>query len=385
MGYSASKVLAPQRIMGVVKRVQSGRQSLARLLGFVGEEPNVVRPGGRHFSYDVFNGTRQLPRGIAPDGPRRLAPPQAVGNVTGTFPRLGETVPLLYEQMLNQRMLGGPSCELDQMGLSYIGRQEAYQAEKFLNFIEFQTAAMLRGKYYFAPAADQSYLHSWEPTGLPGEQLVDFRIPAGNRGQLNMLGDGEIVDASWDSQDGEGNYDADIPQQIFGINAALEALCGLPLEHLCMNSVTWNLMIKNQQIKSQAGIGNMPMQKIERTAGGHFTGLISSVPWVTIHIMDHVLEIEGPAGTFKQTKALADDHVYGMPSPSPAWVALGEGSEVVVEGNSPEAITAERHGQYAWATPSDNPAGYDLHQVYNGLPFLYVPGAIVDAEVVFES
>ncbi|MBI1249065.1 hypothetical protein GC197_14635 [bacterium] len=385
MGYSVSKILAPQRIMGVVKRVQAGRQSLASLLGFVGDNANVVPMGGRSFSYDVFNGTRQLPRGIAPDGPRRLAAPQTVGNVTGTFPRLGETVPLLYEQMLNQRRIGGPTSELDQMGLSYIGRQEAFQAEKFLNFIEFQTAAMLRGQYYYAPAADQSFLHSWSPTGIVGEKSVDFQIPAGNKGQLNMLGDGPIVDVSWDHQDGSGDYDADIPRQIFGINAALEAVCGLPLQHLCMNSVTWNLMIKNQQIKSQAGIAGSPLKQIERREGGHFTGLISSVPWVTIHIMDHVLEIENPAGTFTQTKALADNHLYGMPEPSPAWVALGEGSEVVVEGAAAGAITAERYGQYAWTTPSDNPAGYDLHHVYNGLPFLYVPSAVVDATVVFGS
>lgn len=383
MGYSVSKILAPQRIMGVVKRVQGGRQSLAKLLGYVGDGANIAPIGGRQTSYDVFNSTRQLPRGIAPDGVRRLAPPQVVGNVQVVFPRAGETIPLLYEKMINQRAIGGPTSNLDKRGLAYIGHQEKFLAEKFLNLIEFQAASMFRGQYHFAPVNDQSFIHSWASTGLPGEKTINFQIPTGNKGQLNMLGDGNIIDVSWDSQDANDLYDADIPNQFFGINAAMEALCGLPLEHVSMNSLTWNYLVKNQQVKSQAGIANMPLQSIERPEGWHFTGLIRAVPWLTFHIMDHVLEIENPAGEFTRTKVLEDGHIYGHPEPSSAWTELGQGSEIVVEGLAANATTEERFGQYAWATPSDNPAGYNLHQVYNGLPLLYVPGAVVDATVVF--
>jgi len=367
MGYTVSQILVPQRILGVVRRLQASRNTLARLFNFVGSTPHVVPHGGRTFSYDIFNSTREIPHAIAPAAPTHRTPPQNTGNVPGQFPRLGETISLLYENMLNQRQIGGDAGQLDSMGLTYITRQEQYLAEKFLNFIEFQTAAMLRGKYYFSQAGDASFVHSWSG----GDQMIDFQIPAGNRGQLNMLGSGDILDHSWDDPE------ADIPQMLFGINAAMESECGLPLEHVALNSVTWNHVIKNQEIKSQAGSSNTPAKQISRDSGGSFSVVLAAIPWVTWHIMDHVLEVDGA-----KTKVLADNHIYGFPTPMPGWVALGQGSEVVVEG--PGGEKGERFGFYPYSVETDDPAGHDLKAVYNGLPFLYVPSAVIDGEVVFE-
>jgi hypothetical protein len=77
-----------------------------------------------------------------------------VGSVAGTFPRSAENIPLLDEDLLNRRRLGGPTSRLDSMGEAYLTRQEVYLAQRFANLIEFQTASMLRGSYTFAQDGD---------------------------------------------------------------------------------------------------------------------------------------------------------------------------------------------------------------------------------------
>jgi len=365
MGYTISQVLAPKRIHGVVKRIQASRNTLARLFRFVGPTPSEVPHGGRNFSYDVFNSTREIPHAISPESPTHRSSPQGVRNVDGTFPRLGETIPLLYEEMVNRRHLGGSTNDLDAMGLTYITRQEHFLAEKFLNFIEFQTASMLRGKYYFTSNGETSFTHSW----TSGESHVDFEVPSGNLGQLDMLGNGDLIDESWD------DFDADIPRMLFAINAAMETLCGLPLEHIAVNSSTWNLVVRNNVVQAQAGTANN-LTSIQRDERGGFSAVLASIPWVTWHVMDHVLEVEGAS-----QKVLEDNHIYGFPTPMPSWVALGQGSEVVVEDGG--AVKEERFGFYPYSADKDDPAGHDLKAVYNGLPFLYVPSAIVNGEVAF--
>src|SRR5688500_7997610 len=79
--------------------------------------------GGRYFGWDIFNETRNVAEGRAPGvGPSRIAP-QPVGHVNGVFPRVHESIPLLFEKIHNQRKLGGYTS-IDRGGEAYIMAQE---------------------------------------------------------------------------------------------------------------------------------------------------------------------------------------------------------------------------------------------------------------------
>src|SRR4029079_9032114 len=110
----------------------------------------------------------------------------------------------------------------------YIPRRGGYLAQRFANLIEFQTAAMLRGRYSFLNDGD--YLrHGFSG----GETTIDFQIPATNLTQRDMLSTGNILDADW------ATAGTDIPAHLHAINAAMIQLTGMGLAHVILTSAGW--------------------------------------------------------------------------------------------------------------------------------------------------
>ena len=362
-GRSVNEVLASKRIIGVFKRIFEAHAPIATLLGFTGD--NVADVGGRRFHYDVFNATRTIATGRAPGDASASIKPQKVGEVAGTFPRSAEGIDLLYEEMMNRREVGGPMMTLDKMGLDYISKQEVYLAQRYANLIEFQAVAMLKGSYTYTQNGDD-LVHDYSGGGT----TIDFRIPSGNKGALDMLGAGAIINTSWATV-----ATADISADLFQINQAMHQLHGLPLKHVLMNSSTWAYVINNTKLQTQGGTANQIFD-VNQDERGNFTARLRPIPWVVFHIFDTGLEV-GTADTY--TISLATDQVIFIPEPSPQWCQYLRGSEVVVEG--PNGATSEQFGTYAYAYPRHNPAGYRLESIHNGMPALYVPAAVAVADV----
>src|SRR5690606_17285400 len=129
--------LAPQTIFSAISQMQLSGATLQRLFGwgFAGE--NRQRISGRNFSYDIFDNTRKIATARVPGQAASRQPARNVGHVQGTFPRSAETIPLLDEDLLNRRRLGGPDDDLDRGGAVFITRQEAYLGQRYANLIEF--------------------------------------------------------------------------------------------------------------------------------------------------------------------------------------------------------------------------------------------------------
>ena len=203
---------------------------------------------------------------------------------------------------------------------TYITRQEVYLAQRFSNLIEFQTAAMFRGSYSYTADGDD-LRHGFSG----GETTIDFNIPAGNLGQLDMLGDGDMLDADW------ATASTDIPRHLQEINAAMIQLTGLGLAHVVLTGVGWQYILNNTKVQTQGGSANVVFQSLERASSGEFTAVLRAVPWITFHIVDYGLDIwDGSGEAF--TKLIADDHAVFLPEPSPRWAQYLEGSEIVTEG-----------------------------------------------------
>jgi hypothetical protein len=367
MTVSTAQLLAPNTIRKAISQLELPGTSLQTLLGWGLGGNNVIRQSGRNFSYDIFNVTRKVATGRVPGQANSRTQAQGVSQVSATFPRAAETIELLDENLLNRRAIGGHDGSLDQGGESYLTRQEAYLAQRFANLIEFQTAAMLRGAYSFEADGDD-LRHGFSG----GETTIDFRVPAGNKTQLDMLGDGNILDGDL------ATATTVIPRDLHEINAAMIELTGLGLAHVALTSTGWQHIVNNTKVQQQGGSASTVFDSLKRGASGEFTATLRAIPWVTFHVIDYGLDIwDGTSEIF--TKLIEDDHAAFLPEPSPRWTQYLEGSEIVTEG--PGGPKHERFGFHAFAYPTHDPSGWELAAVLNGIPALYTPLAIAYGQI----
>jgi hypothetical protein len=373
-GRALQEILAPEVILREVSRIQLPGTVLCDLFGWglAARDPakmsgNMIDYPLREGSYDVFNRTQDLATGRVPGTANLNTVPQKVGRVRFTIPRSAEQIPLTDEDLVNRRQIGQAVTVVDSMGENYIMRQKRYLAEKVANLIEFQTAAMLRGSYSFDQVGDE-LRHRFSG----GAEVIDYQIPPGNKGQLDMLGSGPIINASW------ANAATDIPAQVYAINDAMNALTGMGIEHAVCNSKTIQYVLNNDKVRAQAGIAQSPFEMVTRDGPGRFTFKLRAIPWLYWHVVDYRLRIWNGTN-FVLTHLIDDDQVSFFPEPNPMWCQYLNGGEVVTEG--PNGVRAFRYGFYAYGYPTWNPSGWNLCQVFNGIPALYVPAAIAVADV----
>lgn len=356
-----------------ISRIKVPGDRLQRWLGMSPVGPAVTRPGGHHTGWDIFDHTRGLARGRPPGtGPSTVAK-QPIGHVSATIYRSHEKVPLLQERMFRLRPLGSQWGTIDASGQQYITRQQFILAQRFRNTREFMVSRMLRGQFQLKQSGDD-----WLPVDSGGHITIDFQIPAGNKGQLNMLGTGNIIDKSW------ADPSADVIKHCLMVQQAFEELHGWPLRHVWITSTVLNYLMNNTVLINTAGMANTVWLTWNRSPyvgpdgvpdGGHevvFRGL----PWLQFHIYDAGLVVDGQ---FK--RIIEDNAAIFLPDPSPELFEMHEGSEIVVENvNDPGQ---ERFGLAAWTQRVVQPAGWELLAVDNCIPALYVPKAVAYATVVF--
>ncbi len=371
---SLHQLLGAPTVTRVVSRIKLPMQRLQNFLGMQPGGANVNPYGGRVFQYDVMNGERKISVGRAPGtGPARRAP-QKVGQVNVGAYRSYEAVHLDDNRLHRNRPLGGQWGTVDARGVNYVTRQERRLAQLFRNNREFMVSRMLRGSFQVKVDGDD-----WVPVDTGGQFTIDYQIPAGNKSQLDMLGAGDILDVSWATI-----ASADIPKHLFDINAAFEELHGYPLRHVWLNSSTFSYVLNNSKLQSLAGTANRVFTAFrptgERNEEGvedtSLTATLAGVPWVTFHIYDGGLEVDGSF-----TKFIPDNYAVFMADPDPNISEMYEGSEYIREQHTSEP--RENFGLGAWTTPTIDPAGFDLKGLDVSLPVLYVPTAIAYGQVVF--
>ena len=127
MSVSLSQVLAPHTILKTISQLQLAGTSLCRLFGWGIGGDNVDRQSGRSFAFDIFNHTRKIATGRAPAQAASRTGPLKMAHQHGTFPRSAECIPLLDEELLNRRKIGGPDSEggIDPQSEAFQAAQEA--------------------------------------------------------------------------------------------------------------------------------------------------------------------------------------------------------------------------------------------------------------------
>lgn len=379
---SLHDLLRPITLTKVVSQVA---ESNSELLTYFGVQPggkNEVRMGhGREGSFHVFNNVREVGIGRAPGMPAGRIKRNAVGRVPFTYPRMHYELSLLAEEIHNLAKIDDPRTR-DEAGETYIRMQTKPISQRAANWRTAMLVGMIRDSLYILEDGDDWYF-SYTSTGA--KSRINYQMPAGNQTQLNMLGDGNIIDASWDDPA------TDIPKQLLNINAAFQELNGGRLQAVICRSSEWRNIINNDYVAGHAGIANSPFRTFRRQLGtgpdgtpiNAFIGEIVSMPGVEFYITDDGLDIGSPNGTTTFTPHIETGKVAFLgasPGGGDAY-SMYLGSEPVSDAeNAPEVV---RTGLYVWSKRSFNPTGREIFALDNALLVNHVPNSTAYGTVVF--
>lgn len=373
MPITVQEALHYSTVTALISRYKTPLSRLQQFWGMQDGGPAVNPVGGRTFTWDIFDRTRAIAHGRAPATGPGTASPQKIGIVNANAYRAHEKIHMCQDRITRTRPLGGQWGMMDVRGETYVAKQAGHLAQRFKNNKEFMISRMMRGGFDILQDGDD-----WIPVDIgDGQTTVNFGIPAGNLDQLDMLGDGDIIDASWSVTT------TNIHGHLLAINAANEQLHGWPLRHVWCSSVVYGYVANNETMIAPAGTANTVFNSFRPSGvigpdGVEDTGLevvFRAIPWITWHIYDGGLVVNGT-----YVKFFPDDVACFCPDPSSDIAEYLEGSEVVAENVMDPG--REAYGTTAWTTRVIDPAGFDLKALHNGLPALYVPRTIQYATIV---
>lgn len=387
---SLHDILRPEVITGVVSREAAAASPLLSVFGFSpvrwNRDGTITDPGGaaqsiqglRQFSYDIFNDTRTVGYSTAPGQPAATITRQAVGRVAGVYPQLYEKLPLPAEEMVNLRQIGGQPSEYGLRAMQdYLRRQQTFMAQRAANFRLLLLAGMIRGKLYAHGSGEKTW-YDFNPSSAT--HTIDWKLPSGNTGQLNMLGTGNIIDTAW------SNPSANIPKHLQDIDVAFQNLVGTRLDLVITTSAVWQHIINNDFVQEQAGAVNTPFEEFTRDTGLGVNGLPSTLkmgrlrccPWIEFIITDQVLDL-GLQGSTTRTKLIEDNHAWFGPRPTPGLFQMLVGGMPVTDRVGGPVRIAQ--GLEAWVMTTYDPAGQQLFVCDNAIPANYVPSASAYGQV----
>lgn len=363
------QLLGTLTVTKAISRIKTPMQRLQSFFGMLPGGPSVNPVGGRQAAWDIFDKTRSIATGRPPvSGPTNV-PVQKIGQQSAPMFRASEKILLEEERIFRTRPIGGNFGEVDSRGQRYVAQQEAYLAQRFMNLREFMVSRMLRGEFYIK-INNGDELTVTDSSASPNIK-VDFLVPAGNKSQLNINGGGNTISATW------SNIATPIVDNILALNAAYEQAHGFPLRHVWCDSIIWGYVMNNTQVRNLGGSANQVFSQFAPTGLTNsegiqdtgFTGVLRAIPWLTWHVYDAGLDVDGTFTKFFPSTAAAF-----LPDPDSRIFEWYEGSEIVAE-NVMDA-GQERYGMSAWTTRVIDPAGFELKAVDNGLPVVYIPKAI---------
>jgi hypothetical protein len=390
---SLEQMLMPQVLTRVISRVASSSDWLTNLFGITPvdittdgkSEPtkgkNIINEGhGRVGAYHIYNNMRAVAQGRSPGSAAARRRVNPMGRVNFTYPRMHDSVSLPAEVVHNLGQIQDPA-QRDVAGAQMIKRQTNSLAQLAMNWRKAMLIGALRDSLYIRIDGDSQF---WQFDNTGNAMQVPFQMPSGNKAQLNMLGAGSIIDASWLTTT------TDIPGHIGKINAAFQQLCGGHLAACICGTKVWNSIIKNEVVAGIHGSANPPFMVLERdaldpmiarTMRNVYRAKLSVYPDITWYITDEGLEIGGP-GNETFTKIVGENQVSFIGhEPDDGTLACYEGSEPIAEYDSgPETVKV---GLSAWSCKKSNPTSTELFVLDNAMVVPHVPAAYAYGTVIF--
>lgn len=383
-------ILRPEVLTKVVRQVVASADPILNFMGFQPGGPRETFLGhGREGIFHVYDDTRRPAKGRAPATAAARSSKQPMKAVPFVYPRMHDSVSLSAEFFHNLGRIDNPKIR-DEAGADMLRRQTATLMQKAANWRIALTVGMLRDSMYVHEEGDD-WLLSYASSG--SRFRLNFGMPAGNKGQLNMTDragnsvfGGAIIDIPWN------NASANIPLHISKINQARAVQgCG-PVTDIHLTSNLWQHVIANDHIAAYAGISNPPFTTFQREVGQRpdgsplheYIGQINSLPGISWHISDEGLELWNASnGTYEFVRHWEDTAAVFMGSPAsrPDNFSMQLGSEPIAEyDGGPKTV---RVGLSSWSVERSNPTSTEVYVLDNCLPINHDPFSVAYGTVVF--
>ncbi len=380
MAGSIHDILRPITFTKLISRAAAASSQFLNFMGFQPGGPREKNYGhGREGSYSIFNNVRTVALGTAPGAPAARRGRNPTGRVPFVYPRMHQSLPLLYEEINAFAKIDDPRTR-DEAGASYIQRQTAIMGQEAANWRTAMTVGMLR---------DSLYVHesglNWYPdyTSTSAVYQINFQLPAGNKSQLNILDKDDstsingsaIIDVPWSSPG------ANIPLHINKVDSALFRRCGVHLKTLVMRTGQWENVCNNDAVVSGAGIANPPFKTYTRQVGDNPDGSpfmarfgeITKCPGIEFMINDEGVDLGNPASSPTWTYHLEDAGVLFLPEITNALFEGLIANEPIVEKDGGEM--SMKAGNASWSVLRANPSMYECFNLDNFIPIPYNPGS----------
>jgi hypothetical protein len=379
---SLQELLDPQVLTRVISRQAATSSWLTSLFGVGPGGRNELDFGhGRTGQYNIYNNVRTIGKVRAPGTAAGRSNPQGMSSVPFTYPRMHDSVSLLAETMNNIGRIDNPA-QRDQAGERWIMQQTRTLSQRAANFRLAQLVGTLQGGMYVQKDGDDFY---FSLTSGSAEFQIGDQMPAGNKSQLDMLGGGDIIDASW------ATSSTDIPDHIGQINAAFQQLNGGHLAAVICGQQVWNNVIQNTKVSAIHGSATAPFRTLERSAldpavanttMNAYAATINVWPDVVWYITDEGLDIGAP-GSETYTKFVGNSNAVfvGFNPGGDDVLSCYKGGEPIAEyDNGPKT---DKRGLNAWSVERSNPTTTELFTLDNALVVNHVPNSLAYGTVVF--
>jgi hypothetical protein len=373
--------LAPQVLTDVISQKAAASDWLINLFGVAPGGSNEIYEGhGRFGAFNIYNNVRTVGRGKMPGTAAARSAPNPMGQQTFTYPRMHDSVNLPAEALHNLGMLSDPA-KRDIMGADMIKRQTMTLAQKAANWRKAQLIGALRDSLYLKMDGESMYI-TFSSAGNATQ--IPFQMPSGNKSQLDMLGAGSIIDATW------ATSTTNVPKHLLQINAAFQQLTGGHLGAIICGYSVWDYIRKNDYVKAEHGTSNSPYLRFERfalesqiakTGKNVMIAELASAPGVVFYITDEGLDI-GTEGSETYTKIVEDGKAIFIGfEPGQDVVQCYQGSEPIAEyDGGPKDVKV---GLASWSVERANPTATELYVLDNSLIVNRVPKSIAYGTVVF--
>lgn len=264
---------------------------------------------GNTATYRKVQSTRKVAKRVNyGDKPRRQSK-QGIQDVPVVLPHFFETIE--HNPVVLQNLMNESDTAKQRLGVQTITRQTIEEARRFRNGRMGQLYSMLtRGKISYSATGD---LEITDQAGSGGVD-IDFNVPAGNQNQLDILGNGDIIDASW------AIASTQIITQLRQIRKEYRQLVGLPLKHILYGENIPGFLLDNNQTKELINRSPMLRDRLAVSSTGEIPSGFMGFEWWP---MDQAF-YEKEDGT--KVEFWGPDALILVPEPSTEWMEWLEGS-----------------------------------------------------------
>jgi len=350
-------------ISPLVERIKTGVPTDWLPPAFTRITKRVTGATGEYYRVD---GTRETARRVARGAPAVRLSQKGVTKMAATL--ISTFHDMMHEEDTLE-MLFSDNTDVRKAGKDEVVRQVGTFYQYIRNLKTSAVASALsKGAIYFD--VDGNLLASSAGAAV----TIDFGIPDGNKDQLDILGDGAIIDASWNT------VGTDIVGQLTAIRQQIAKLCGYIVTDVFYGVNIPKYIAKNTTftniIRGNANVANEIKQGIISQGTGGFN-------W---HPATDAFFVDADGST--QTW-FGEDTVVFTPKVERSWYQYIEGSKLIPTslgqvGADPQAEARnlkKMFGFFSYATMTHNPVGVQHFAGDTFLPIIAAPYAVAIGDV----